>query len=132
MRHTLIALLLTFIYFAVGHFVIMGLGALYTWLALQPWWLVVLLGGTLVPFLVQIVGAPISLLGYAVSTLVGRIGIGIVSVYFLYGAAVLLWEPAVFEPASGFSLFLSRMTCSLSALAFFGSLLFVCFNSEEK
>lgn len=132
MRQTLIALLLTFIYFAVGHFIMMGLGALYVWLATQPWWLVVLLGGTLVPLLVQIVGAPVSLLGYAVSTLVGRIGIGLASAYFIYGAAVLLWEPAVFEPASGFSLFLSRVTCSLSVLAFFGSFLFLCFNPEEK
>lgn len=132
MRQTLIALLLTFIYFVVGHFVIMGLGALYAWLAFQPWWLVILLGGTLVPFLVQIVGAPVSLLGYAVSTLIGRIGIGLASAYFIYGAAVLLWEPAVFEPASGFSLFLSRVTCSLSALAFFGAFLFVSLNPEEK
>lgn len=132
MRQTLIALLLSFIYFVVGHFIILGMGYLYVWLASQPWWLVILLGGTLVPFLVQTVGAPISLLGYAVSTLIGRIGIGLASAYFIYGAAVLLWEPAMFEPASGFSLFLSRMTCSLSALAFFGAFLFVSLTPEEK
>lgn len=132
MKQTLIALLLTFIYFVVGHFIILGLGYLYVWLALQPWWLVLLLGGTLVPFLVQFVGGLVSLLGYAVFVPVGRIGIGLSSAYFIYNAAVLLWQPAMFDPDSGVSLFLSRVTCSISALTFFGMTLIACFHSEEE
>lgn len=132
MRQTLIALLLTFIYYVAGHFIVLGLGYLYVWLAMQPWWLVILLGGILFPFLIQLFGGLVHLLGYAVLVPVGRIGIGLSSAYFIYNAAVLLWQPAMFDPDSGFSLFLSRITCSISALTFFGMVLVACFHSEEE